>query len=89
MIVCRGFAQVRDYDTFLIYQLLHENTFFWIALVLLKISENFLRNAKWNVWIKCSQIKKKIMTSRKEEETAEGNEPDGKGYKDNPTCGIQ
>lgn len=29
------------------------------------------------------------MTSRKEEETAEGNEPDGKGYKDNPTYGIQ
>ena len=72
MIVCRGLAQVRDYDTFLIYQLLHENTFFWIALVLLKISENFLRNAKWNVWIKCSQIKEKSWPREKKRKLPKG-----------------
>ena len=44
----REFAQVRDYDTFLIYKLLFENTFFSINRVLLKISENlFMETFGW------------------------------------------
>ena len=35
----RGFAQVQDYDTFLINQLFFENTFFLITRELFKISE--------------------------------------------------
>ena len=42
-------AHVRDYDTFLIYQLLFQNTFFNITRVLLKISEFFF---KWESRVK-------------------------------------
>lgn len=38
----RGVAQVRDYDTFLIYKLLVEITFFLLTRMLLKTSEKFL-----------------------------------------------
>ena len=55
-------AHVRDYDTFLIYQLLFQNTFFYITRVLLKISDFFL-NGKvgLNIWIQLSKVKEKTI----------------------------
>lgn len=38
----RGVAQVRDYDTVLIYKLIVEITFFLLTRMLLKTSEKFL-----------------------------------------------
>ena len=62
----RWLAEVQDYDTFLNYQLLFENTFFLISWVLLKISEIFFGKIRLNVWIQFSQIKEKSYFSTSE-----------------------
>ena len=50
-----GFAQVRDYDTFLIYKLFYENTFFLKNLGAFKdFGDFFYGNVRFNKWIQFS-----------------------------------